>query len=68
MWKTLTSLAIWVSEQLDTRLNNYGKPLVNCVNNCTCIFTRHQPRIFLNTQGNAHGYKILKIEPLYRFK
>ena len=40
-----------VLEQLDTRLNNYGlisrHTSINCVNNCTFIFTRHQPRLFL---------------------
>ena len=41
-----------VSDQLDTRLNNYGlisrhTSSINCINNCICIFTRHQPRIFL---------------------
>ena len=41
-----------VSDQLDTRLNNYGLICrhtsgINCVNNCTFIFTRHQPRLFL---------------------
>ena len=41
-----------VSDQLDTQLNNYGliswhTSSMNCVNNCTFIFTRHQPRLFL---------------------
>ena len=41
-----------VSDQLDTQLNNYGliswhTSSINCVNNCTFIFTRHQPRLFL---------------------
>ena len=41
-----------VSDQLDTQLNNYGliswlTASINCVNNCTFIFTRHQPRLFL---------------------
>ena len=41
-----------VSDQLDTQLNNYGliswhTAIINCVNNCTFIFTRHQPRLFL---------------------
>ena len=40
-----------VLEQLDTQLNNYGlisrHTSINCVNNCTFIFTRHQPRLFL---------------------
>ena len=41
-----------VSDQLDTRLNNYGlisrhTSGINCVNNCAFIFTRHQPRLFL---------------------
>ena len=41
-----------VSDQLDTWLNNYGlisrhTSGINCVNNCTFIFTRHQPRLFL---------------------
>ena len=40
-----------VSDQLDTRLNNYGlisrHTSINCVNNCTFMFTRHQPRLFL---------------------
>ena len=36
----------------DTRLNNYGliskhTSSINCVNNSTFIFTRHQPRLFL---------------------
>ena len=41
-----------VSDQLDTWLNNYGlisrhNYSLNCVNNCTFIFKRHQPRLFL---------------------
>ena len=41
-----------VSDRLDKRLNNYGlisrhTSSINCVNNCTFIFTRHQPRLFL---------------------
>ena len=41
-----------VSDQLDTLLYNYGliswhTSSINCVNNCTFIFTRHQPRLFL---------------------
>ena len=41
-----------VSDQLDTRLiKHYGlisrHTSINCVNNCTFIFTRHQPRLFL---------------------
>ena len=41
-----------VSDQLDTQLNNYGliswhTSSINCVNNCTFIFTRHQPHLFL---------------------
>ena len=41
-----------LGHQLDTQLNNYGliswhTSSMNCVNNCTFIFTRHQPRLFL---------------------
>ena len=47
-----------VSDQLDTQLNNYGlisrHTFINCVNNCTFIFTRHQPRLFLKALLVVH--------------
>ena len=41
-----------ISDQLDTQSDNYGliswhTASINCVNNCTFIFTRHLPRLFL---------------------
>ena len=48
-----------VSDQLDTWLNNYGlisrhNSSINCVNNCTLIFKRHQPRLFLKALLVVH--------------
>ena len=69
-----------VSDQLDTWLNNYGlisrhNSSINCVNNCTFIFKRHQPRLFLKalqvitmtlTLMLAINTKILNLSEYYR--
>ena len=47
-----------------TRLNNYGlisrhTSSINCVNNCTCIFTRHQPRLFLKALLGLNVFQVV---------
>ena len=67
------------SDQLDTRLNYYGiirrhTSSITCVNNYTCIFTRHQPRLSFNKALLVYNdfmlqlycYQTLYIESKYR--
>ena len=59
-----------VSDQLDTQLNNYGlisrHTSINCVNNCTFIFTRHQPRLFLKALLVINSFLIPVFSRLFK--
>ena len=73
-WSLGTQESFWkVSDQLDSRLSNYGlisrhTSSINCVNNCTLIFTRHQPRLFLKALLVLDGFEppaLIQTRPLF---